>query len=46
MGQWSNEQRALDGRALKDVLDRVGVRAGAVAVRFNGLDEQVIPRGA
>ena len=44
MGQWGNEQCA-HGRAcvLKDVLDRAGVKAGAIAVRFNGLDEQVIP---
>jgi hypothetical protein len=28
---------------LRDVLDRAGVRAGAVQVRFNGLDEPVVP---
>ena len=31
------------GVALKDVLDRAGVKAGAVQVRFNGLDEPVVP---
>jgi DMSO/TMAO reductase YedYZ molybdopterin-dependent catalytic subunit len=31
------------GVRLKDVLDRAGVRAGAVQVRFNGLDEPVVP---
>jgi DMSO/TMAO reductase YedYZ molybdopterin-dependent catalytic subunit len=30
------------GVRLKDVLDRAGVRTGAVAVRFNGLDEPVV----
>jgi DMSO/TMAO reductase YedYZ molybdopterin-dependent catalytic subunit len=33
------------GVRLKDVLDRAGVRAGAVQVRFNGLDEPVVPDG-
>lgn len=31
------------GVLLKDVLDRAGVRPGAVQVRFNGLDEPVVP---
>jgi DMSO/TMAO reductase YedYZ molybdopterin-dependent catalytic subunit len=31
------------GVRLKDVLDRAGVKAGAVQVRFNGLDAGVIP---
>jgi DMSO/TMAO reductase YedYZ molybdopterin-dependent catalytic subunit len=31
------------GILLKDVLDRAGVRPGAVQVRFNGLDEPVVP---
>jgi DMSO/TMAO reductase YedYZ molybdopterin-dependent catalytic subunit len=31
------------GVRLRDVLDRAGVRAGAVQVRFNGLDEPVVP---
>jgi DMSO/TMAO reductase YedYZ molybdopterin-dependent catalytic subunit len=30
------------GVRLKDVLDRAGVKPGAVAVRFNGLDEPVV----
>ncbi|HLZ66828.1 MAG TPA: molybdopterin-dependent oxidoreductase [Aliidongia sp.] len=30
------------GVRLKDVLDRAGVKAGAVQVRFNGLDEPVV----
>jgi DMSO/TMAO reductase YedYZ molybdopterin-dependent catalytic subunit len=31
------------GVRLKDVLDRAGVKAGAIQVRFNGLDEPVVP---
>jgi DMSO/TMAO reductase YedYZ molybdopterin-dependent catalytic subunit len=31
------------GVRLKDVLDRAGVNAGAVQVRFDGLDEPVVP---
>jgi DMSO/TMAO reductase YedYZ molybdopterin-dependent catalytic subunit len=31
------------GVRLKDVLDRAGVKAGTVQVRFNGLDEPVVP---
>jgi DMSO/TMAO reductase YedYZ molybdopterin-dependent catalytic subunit len=31
------------GVSLKTVLDRAGVKAGAVQVRFNGLDEAVLP---
>ena len=31
------------GVRLKDVLDRAGVKAGALQVRFNGLDEPVVP---
>ncbi|WP_354223110.1 molybdopterin-dependent oxidoreductase [Bradyrhizobium sp. F1.4.3] len=31
------------GVRLKDVLDRAGVKQGAVQVRFNGLDEPVVP---
>ncbi|WGD50212.1 molybdopterin-dependent oxidoreductase [Bradyrhizobium sp. CB1650] len=31
------------GVLLKDVLDRAGVKLGAVQVRFNGLDEPVVP---
>ena len=43
--QWSNGAmgNALwTGVRLKDVLDRAGVKAGAVQVRFNGLDEPVV----
>src|SRR3984893_5067354 len=45
-GQWSNGAMGnarWTGVRLKDVLDRPGVKAGAVAVRFNGLDEPVVP---
>jgi DMSO/TMAO reductase YedYZ molybdopterin-dependent catalytic subunit len=31
------------GVRLRDVLDRAGIKAGAVQVRFNGLDEPVVP---
>ena len=31
------------GVRLRDVLDRAGIRAGATVVRFNGLDEPVLP---
>jgi len=31
------------GVRLKDVLDRAGVKAGAIQVRFGGLDEPVMP---
>jgi DMSO/TMAO reductase YedYZ molybdopterin-dependent catalytic subunit len=31
------------GVSLKTVLDRAGVKAGAVAVRFSGMDEAVLP---
>ena len=31
------------GVRLKDVLDRAGVKAGAVQIRFNGMDEPVVP---
>jgi DMSO/TMAO reductase YedYZ molybdopterin-dependent catalytic subunit len=31
------------GVLLKDVLDRAGVKSGALQVRFNGLDEPVVP---
>ena len=44
-GQWANGAmgNALwTGVRLRDVLDRAGVKAGAVAVRFNGLDEPVV----
>jgi DMSO/TMAO reductase YedYZ molybdopterin-dependent catalytic subunit len=46
--QWGNGAmgNALwTGVRLKDVLDRAGVKAGAVQVRFNGLDDPVVPDG-
>jgi DMSO/TMAO reductase YedYZ molybdopterin-dependent catalytic subunit len=46
-GQWANGAmgNALwRGVSLKDVLDRAGVKAGALQARFNGLDTGVIPR--
>jgi DMSO/TMAO reductase YedYZ molybdopterin-dependent catalytic subunit len=44
-GQWSNGAMGnarWTGVRLRDVLDRAGIKAGAVAVRFNGLDEPVV----
>jgi DMSO/TMAO reductase YedYZ molybdopterin-dependent catalytic subunit len=44
-GQWANGAMGnarWTGVRLRDVLDRAGVKAGAVAVRFNGLDEPVV----
>jgi DMSO/TMAO reductase YedYZ molybdopterin-dependent catalytic subunit len=46
-GEWANGAmgNALwKGVRLKDVLDRAGLSAGAVQVRFNGLDTGVIPQ--
>jgi DMSO/TMAO reductase YedYZ molybdopterin-dependent catalytic subunit len=46
--QWSNGAMGnakWTGVRLKDVLDRAGIKAGAVQVRFNGLDEPVVPNG-
>jgi DMSO/TMAO reductase YedYZ molybdopterin-dependent catalytic subunit len=46
-GQWANGAmgNALwRGVRLKDVLDRAGVKAGALQARFNGLDTGVIPQ--
>lgn len=43
--QWGNGgmgNARWTGVALRDVLDRAGVRAGAVAVTFDGLDEPVV----
>jgi DMSO/TMAO reductase YedYZ molybdopterin-dependent catalytic subunit len=43
--QWSNGamgNAVWSGVRLKDVLDRAGVKTGAVQVRFNGLDEPVV----
>jgi DMSO/TMAO reductase YedYZ molybdopterin-dependent catalytic subunit len=45
-GEWSHGAMGnarWTGVSLKDVLDRAGVKAGAVQVRFNGLDEPVVP---
>ena len=44
-GQWANGAMGNAkwmGVTLKDVLNRAGVKAGAVQVRFNGLDEPVV----
>jgi DMSO/TMAO reductase YedYZ molybdopterin-dependent catalytic subunit len=44
-GQWQNGAMGnakWTGVRLRDVLDRAGVKPGAVAVRFNGLDEPVV----
>jgi DMSO/TMAO reductase YedYZ molybdopterin-dependent catalytic subunit len=46
-GQWANGAMGnarWSGVRLKDVLDRAGVRAGALQVRFNGLDTGVLPQ--
>ncbi len=46
-GQWANGAmgNALwRGVRLKDVLDRAGVKAGALQVRFNGLDSGPLPQ--
>src|ERR1700754_524782 len=47
-GQWANGSMGnarWTGVRVKDVLDRAGVGAGAVEVRFRGLDQAVIPGG-
>ena len=44
-GQWDNGAMGnakWTGVRLRDVLDRAGVKSGAVAVRFDGLDEPVV----
>src|SRR6516162_6562176 len=44
--QWSNGAMGnarWNGVSLKTVLDRAGVKAGAVQVRFQGMDEAVLP---
>ena len=44
--QWANGAMGnakWTGVLLKDVLDRAGVRPGAVRVRFNGLDDPAVP---
>ena len=45
-GEWANGAMGnarWTGVRLRDVLDRAGVKAGAVQVRFNGLDQAVVP---
>jgi DMSO/TMAO reductase YedYZ molybdopterin-dependent catalytic subunit len=44
-GQWQNGAMGnarWTGVRLRDVLDRAGVKAGAVQIRFNGLDQPVV----
>ena len=44
-GQWQNGAMGnarWTGVRLRDLLDRAGVKAGAIAVRFNGLDQPVV----
>jgi DMSO/TMAO reductase YedYZ molybdopterin-dependent catalytic subunit len=44
-GEWANGAMGnarWTGVRLRDVLDRAGVKAGAVSVRFNGLDEPAV----
>jgi DMSO/TMAO reductase YedYZ molybdopterin-dependent catalytic subunit len=46
-GQWANGSMGnarWTGVRLRDVLDRAGVKSGALQVRFNGLDTGVIPQ--
>jgi DMSO/TMAO reductase YedYZ molybdopterin-dependent catalytic subunit len=45
-GQWANGAMGnarWTGVRLKDVLDRAGVKTGAAQVRFNGMDEPLVP---
>jgi DMSO/TMAO reductase YedYZ molybdopterin-dependent catalytic subunit len=47
-GEWGNGAMGnarWTGVSLKRILDRAGVKAGAVAVRFNGMDEPVVSDG-
>jgi DMSO/TMAO reductase YedYZ molybdopterin-dependent catalytic subunit len=47
-GEWANGSMGnarWTGVRLKDVLDKAGVKPGATAVRFNGLDEPVVAGG-
>ena len=47
-GQWANGAMGnarWTGVRLKDVLDRAGVKSDAVQVRFNGMDNPVVPDG-
>ncbi len=44
-GQWGNGAMGnarWTGVRLRDVLDRAGIKKGAIAVRFNGLDQPVV----
>lgn len=44
--QWANGSMSnalWTGVALRDILDRAGVKAGAIQVRFGGLDQPVLP---
>jgi sulfite dehydrogenase (cytochrome) subunit A len=46
-GQWGNGamgNATWRGARLKDVLARAGIASGAVQVRFNGMDEPVLPQ--
>jgi DMSO/TMAO reductase YedYZ molybdopterin-dependent catalytic subunit len=47
-GQWANGAMGnarWTGVRLRDVLDRAGVKPGAVQVRFNGMDQPVVRNG-
>lgn len=47
-GEWGNGAMGnarWTGVRLRDLLDRAGVKAGAVQVRFDGLDEPTVPDG-
>jgi DMSO/TMAO reductase YedYZ molybdopterin-dependent catalytic subunit len=47
-GEWGNgamSNARWTGVRLKDVLDLAGVKPGSVQVRFNGLDQPVVPDG-
>lgn len=47
-GEWGNGAMGnarWRGVPLKAVLDKVGVKAGAIQVRFNGMDQPVVPEG-
>ena len=47
-GQWGNGAMGnarWTGVSLKHFLDKAGVKAGAVQVRFNGMDQPVVPDG-
>jgi DMSO/TMAO reductase YedYZ molybdopterin-dependent catalytic subunit len=47
-GQWGNGAMGnarWTGIRLRDVLDRAGIKSGAIAVRFNGLDQPTVDTG-